>query len=449
MDELKITKETNMENIEMLLSEKRENKKFTQSWKLEDYEILTDDGYVDVEYLHETEPYEVYELKLENGYTLKCADDHIVFRVINWNNNSPFEGMISGYKKEIFVKDLTCQDFLLTDDGVVQVLSVTNLGYFEKMYDFQLAKGSNKRYYTNGILSHNTEFAKQLTKYMFESEDSLIRLDMSEYMDKISSTKLIGSSAGYVGYEEGSTFLNKVRTKPYSVILLDEIEKAHPDIYNMFLQVFDDGHMTDSHGRKVSFKNCVILMTSNVGTKEVKEFGTGAGFNTKAKDDKKADNIKDKLEKELKKKFPPEFINRIDDIIYFKDLGKEEILKIIDLELVKIVNRVKTIGFDITLDDKLKNHLVKVGYVPQYGARPMKRAIQRWIDDCLTDYILESNPSTGTILHLSFDSDKESTTVTEEVTVITPEVITPKTETKIDEEITVNPKRTRKKKSEE
>ena len=142
-----ITKTSNMENTtEMLLSEKRENKKFTQSWKLGDYEILTDDGYVDVEYLHETEPYEVYELKLENGYTLKCADDHIVFRVINWNNNSPFEGMISGYKKEIFVKDLTCQDFLLTDDGVVQVLSVTNLGYFEKMYDFQLAKGSNKRY---------------------------------------------------------------------------------------------------------------------------------------------------------------------------------------------------------------------------------------------------------------------------------------------------------------
>jgi len=294
-----------------------------------------------------------------------------------------------------------------------------------------------------------TEFAKQLTKYMFESEDSLIRLDMSEYMDKISSTKLIGSSAGYVGYEEGSAFLNKVRTKPYSVILLDEIEKAHPDIYNMFLQVFDDGHMTDSHGRKVSFKNTVILMTSNVGTKEVKEFGTGVGFNTKSKDDKKADTIKDKLEKELKKKFPPEFINRIDDIIYFKDLGKEEILQIIDLELVKIINRVKTIGFDITVDDKLKNHLVKVGYDPQYGARPMKRAIQRWIDDSLTDYILESNPAVGTIFHLSFDSDKEATTITEEIVPITVETtIKPQ----IDEEITVvevKPKRTRKKKSEE
>ena len=259
-----------------------------------------------------------------------------------------------------------------------------------------------------------TELAKQLTKYMFESEDSLIRLDMSEFMDKISSTKLIGSSAGYVGYEEGSAFLNKVRTKPYSVILLDEIEKAHADIYNMFLQVFDDGNMTDSHGRKVSFKNTVILMTSNVGTKELKEFGTGVGFNTKAKEDRRSDNLKDKLEKELKKKFPPEFINRIDDIIYFKDLDKKDILSIIDLELAKIMSRINDIGFNINIDEKLKEHLIIVGYDPQYGARPMKRAIQRWIDDYLTDYILENNPVEGTTFNLSFDPEKEVTTVAAE-----------------------------------
>ena len=259
-----------------------------------------------------------------------------------------------------------------------------------------------------------TELAKQLTKYMFESEDSLIRLDMSEFMDKISSTKLIGSSAGYVGYEEGSAFLNKVRTKPYSVILLDEIEKAHADIYNMFLQVFDDGNMTDSHGRKVSFKNTVILMTSNVGTKELKEFGTGVGFNTKAKEDRRSDNLKDKLEKELKKKFPPEFINRIDDIIYFKDLDKKDILSIIDLELAKIMSRINDIGFNINIDEKLKEHLIIVGYDPQYGDRPMKSAIQRWIDDYLTDYILENNPVEGTTFNLSFDPEKEVTTVAAE-----------------------------------
>ena len=285
-----------------------------------------------------------------------------------------------------------------------------------------------------------TELAKQLTKYMFESEDSLIRLDMSEYMDKIASTKLTGSSAGYVGYEEGSSFLNKVRTKPYAVILLDEIEKAHPDIFNMFLQVFDDGHMTDSHGRKVSFKNCVILMTSNVGTKEVKDFGTGVGFSTKSKEEKKTDMVKDKLEKELKKKFPPEFINRIDDIIYFKDLGKDEILQIIGLELKKIISRVMAIGYHIEISDLLKEHLVKVGYDPQYGARPMKRAIQRWIDDYLTDYILEYNPVEGTQLSLTYDTDTDATKVTENGIVKAQE---PETEIKFEEDI--KPKKSRKK----
>ena len=259
-----------------------------------------------------------------------------------------------------------------------------------------------------------TELAKQLTKYMFESEDSLIRLDMSEYQDKISSTKLTGSSAGYVGYEEGSVFLNKVRTKPYSVILLDEVEKAHPEIWNTFLQVFDDGQMTDSHGRKVSFKNTVILMTSNVGTKQIRDFGTGVGFTTKSQEEKKSDNIKDQLEKELKKTFSPEFINRLDDIIYFKDLGKTEILSIIELELRKIVSRVNDIGYGINISDELKDKLVDVGYDPTYGARPMKRAIQRWIDDALTDYIIDNGPVEGTQLNLTYDKDTDVTVVTEE-----------------------------------
>ena len=425
-----ITKTSNMENTEMLLSEKRENKKFTQSWKLEDYEIETDDGYVDVEFLHETKPYQVYELKLENGYTLKCADEHIVFRE---------------YNEEIFVKDLEVGDYIFTDNKFQKVISVENLGYTEKMYDFQLAEGSNRRYYTNGILSHNTELARQLAKYMFDSEDALIRLDMSEYMEKIAASRISGAAPGYVGYDEGSELLNKVRTKPYSVILLDEIEKAHQDIYNLFLQVFDDGYMTDSHGRKVSFKNTVILMTSNVGTKEVKDFGNGVGFNTKAKEDKKSDNIKDRLEKELKRKFPPEFINRIDDIIYFKDLAKEDILSIVDLELVKSVKRSGEIGYKITIDDKLKEHLVKVGYDPQYGARPMKRAIQRWIDDYLTDFILENSPAEGTSLAMSYDFDKDSTSI-----IATPPE--PKTEVHIEpedeNEKVEKPKKTRKKKSE-
>ena len=259
--------------------------------------------------------------------------------------------------------------------------------------------------------SGKTLLAKELAKYLFDSEDALIRLDMSEFSEQISTSKIVGSSAGYVGYDDGSTFLNKVRTKPYSVILLDEIEKAHQDIFNMFLQVFEDGQMTDSHGRKVSFKNTIILMTSNVGTRVVKDFGTGVGFNTKKKIENKTTDVKDLLEKELKMKFPPEFINRIDEIIYFRDLGDKEINTIIDLELAKITSRVEKIGYELKIDDTLKQHLAKVGYVPLYGARPMKRAIVRWVDDFLTDFIMDKEPVLGTTLILGYNSETDSTEI--------------------------------------
>ena len=275
-------------------------------------------------------------------------------------------------------------------------------------------KDPNKPIFS-GILIGNsgvgkTELAKQLSKYLFESEDSLIRLDMSEYMDKISLTRIQGAAPGYVGYDDANV-LDKIRRKPYSVILLDEIEKAHPDIFNLFLQMLDEGHITDSHGRKVSFKNCVILMTSNVGTKVVKEFGAGVGFSTKTKNDKKEDDIKGILEKELKKKFAPEFINRLDEIIYFRDLGKEEIMKIVELELRKTLARGLEIGFTLEVSDSLKEHLVEIGYDPQFGARPLKRAIQRSIDDAVTEFIIESEPKEGTTLVLDYDTEKEETTV--------------------------------------
>jgi ATP-dependent Clp protease ATP-binding subunit ClpC len=258
-----------------------------------------------------------------------------------------------------------------------------------------------------------TELAKQIAKYLFDSEDSLIRLDMSEYMDKISMTRIQGSAPGYVGYEDANV-LDIIRRKPYSVVLFDEIEKAHPDVFNIFLQMLDDGHVTDSHGRKVSFKNCIILMTSNVGTKLIKDFGTGVGFSTKNKEVRKDDEIKGILEKELKNKFAPEFINRLDEIIYFKDLGKEEILKIVDLELTKSVNRALGIGFPIEITDALKEHLVDVGYDPKYGARPLKRAIQRWVDDIITDFIIENSPKEGTKLSLDYDKEEEKSLINAE-----------------------------------
>lgn len=276
-------------------------------------------------------------------------------------------------------------------------------------------KDPNKPVFS-GILIGNsgvgkTELAKQIAKYMFDSEDSIIRLDMSEYMEKVSLTRIQGSAPGYVGYED-SNVLDKVRRKPYSVVLLDEIEKAHPDVFNLFLQMLDEGNVTDSHGRKVSFKNCVILMTSNVGTRVVKDFGTGLGFSTKSSSDNNQSEVKSILEKELKKKFAPEFINRLDDIIYFKDLEKEDIQKIVNLELSKTYQRGKDIGYNLVVTDKLVSHLVEVGYDKEYGARPLKRAIQRWIDDYITDYIIHSSPKEGSTLEIDYDSKKEESVVT-------------------------------------
>jgi ATP-dependent Clp protease ATP-binding subunit ClpC len=260
--------------------------------------------------------------------------------------------------------------------------------------------------------SGKTELAKQIAKYMFDSEDSMIRIDMSEYMEKIAINRIIGSPSGYVGYED-SNLLDQIRRKPYSVILMDEIEKAHSDVYNIFLQAFDDGHMTDSHGRKVSFKNCIILMTSNVGTKVVKDFGTGVGFSTKSKTEDRSDEIKSILEKELKKKFSPEFINRIEEIIYFNDLTRDDIKKILSIELDKSLNRLKLLGFGAELDDSIIDKLIEVGYDPQYGARPLKRAIQKWIDDYVTEFIISNNPKEGTQLFISYDSELDSTVVSE------------------------------------
>jgi ATP-dependent Clp protease ATP-binding subunit ClpC len=271
-------------------------------------------------------------------------------------------------------------------------------------------KDANRPVFSGMLIGNSgvgkTELAKQIAKYLFDSEDSLIRLDMSEYMDKISISKIQGSAPGYVGYEDANV-LDRIRRKPYSVVLFDEIEKAHPEVFNLFLQMLDDGQVTDSHGRKVSFKNCIILMTSNVGTRLVKDFGTGVGFSTKNKENVREEEIKGILEKELKNKFAPEFINRIDEIIYFRDLGKPEIMKIVELELTKTLNRATDIGYPAEVTDALKDHLVEVGYDPKYGARPLKRAIQRWVDDVVTDFIIENNPKEGTKLLMDYDKEED------------------------------------------
>jgi ATP-dependent Clp protease ATP-binding subunit ClpC len=240
-----------------------------------------------------------------------------------------------------------------------------------------------------------TQLAKVLARELFDSEDALVRIDMSEYMEKFAVSRLVGAPPGYVGYEEGGQLTEKVRRKPYCVVLLDEIEKAHPDIFNMMLQVLDDGYLTDSLGRKIDFKNTIIIMTSNVGARQLKDFGQGVGFGTAAKIAQADENSKSIIENALKKTFAPEFLNRIDDVIVFNALEKVDIDHIIELELVKLYARIKELGYNLTLSDNAKAFIAEKGFDKQFGARPLKRAIQKYVEDSLAEEIISSKIESG------------------------------------------------------
>ena len=252
-----------------------------------------------------------------------------------------------------------------------------------------------------------TELAKALARYLFDTEDTLIRIDMSEYMEKFSISRLIGAPPGYVGYEEGGQLTEKVRRKPYSVILLDEIEKAHPDVYNILLQVLDDGQLTDGLGRKIDFKNTLIIMTSNIGARQLKDFGAGVGFNTAAKKGQLDSLAKNTIGKAMKRTFSPEFLNRIDDVVIFNSLGKEEIFRIIDIALKDLYARIEKLGYTMKLSDKAKEFLSEKGYDPQFGARPLHRAIQRYVEDPLAEEILSAKLEKGDILLIDLDDDEK------------------------------------------
>ena len=256
-----------------------------------------------------------------------------------------------------------------------------------------------------------TQLAKILSDELFNGNDSLIRIDMSEYMEKFAVSRLIGAPPGYVGYEEGGQLTEKVRRKPYSVILLDEVEKAHPDIFNMLLQVLDEGTLTDSLGRKIDFKNTVIIMTSNLGAKEVKDFGNGVGFGTEALKAQESKNIRKTIEKSLKKAFSPEFLNRVDEIVFFNTLEKEDLKKIIKIELQTLLKRMKDIGYDVKISSKALNFLCDKGFDKKYGARPLKRAIQKYVEDLLAEEIVKTKLSIGDAIKIDWDgkSDKLTT----------------------------------------
>lgn len=394
-------------------------KKITKTTKISDYEVLTDDGFVDIEALHETIPYYVYHLKLSDGKELKCADNHIVFK-----QGFEYEDQMC----EVFVKNLKVGDkIMVTDYGdeqiegkltfiynsprVETVLEITNLGYEEVMYDLELKEGSKRRYYTNGILSHNTMLAKLLAEHVYGDSDALVRMDMSEYMEKHSVSRMVGAPPGYVGYEQGGQLTEKVRRKPHCVILFDEIEKAHEDVFNLLLQLLDEGHLTDGLGRKVNFRNALIIMTSNIGVKEVNSFGKSLGFETAATIVNEENKAREIIEKALKKKFRPEFLNRIDEAIIFRGLAEEDIHKIIYLEVESLEKRLNEMNFKLKISKEAVEYLAKQGYDEAYGARPLARAIQHYVEDAVADEILNGTIKEGETISIDFIKDKEEITV--------------------------------------
>ncbi len=256
-----------------------------------------------------------------------------------------------------------------------------------------------------------TQLAKELTRFLFNKEENLIRIDMSEYMEKFAISRLVGAPPGYVGYEEGGQLTEKVRRKPYSVILLDEIEKAHPDVFNILLQILDDGHATDSLGRKVDFRNTIIIMTSNIGSRQLQDFGQGVGFSTTAKKAQADDHAKGVIENALKKAFAPEFLNRIDDVVMFNPLSKEDIFKIIDIELESLYLRVEDMGYKISLTKEAKNYVAEKGYDEKFGARPLKRAIQKYLEDPMAEHIINNKLKDGDELVATYDKKEDNVVI--------------------------------------
>ena len=403
--------------VEIKLPEIIENlKKEAAKIKEEKVDVINKQKYEEAANLRDKERKVLSELEEEKRkfdqnrdlYRREVTED-VVYDVVSLMTKIPISKISTDETSQLItLKDTLSTRVIGQDDAVSKIARAIQRN--------RVGLNDPKKPIFSGLLIGNsgvgkTELAKQLAKHMFNSEDALIRLDMSEFSDKISTSKLTGTSPGYVGYEEGSPFLNKIKNKPYSVILLDEIEKAHPEIFNVFLQMLDEGMLTDGHGRKINFKNCIILMTSNVGTKVVQDFGTGVGFSTSTKTERKDEEIKSLLEKELFKKFAPEFINRFDDIVYFKDLNRDDLLKIVDLELNKFYERIEKLEYTVDVDDTLKKHLIEVGTDTRFGARILKRTVQKWVDDAITEKILTDNPEKGSKFILTYNDKEKKTDV--------------------------------------
>ena len=335
----------------------------------------------------------------------ETVDEENVAEVVSMMSGIPVHRVAEGEMKKLSQMAQSMKEKLIGQDvavdKVVKAIQRNRAGLKDPMRPI----GSFIFLGTTGV--GKTQLAKVLAKELFDTEDSLIRIDMSEYMEKFAVSRLVGAPPGYVGYEEGGQLTEQVRRKPYSVVLLDEIEKAHPDVFNILLQVLDDGHITDSLGRKIDFRNAIIVLTSNIGTRELKDFGDGVGFGTQAKVSSSETRAKSTIENALKKTFAPEFLNRIDDVIIFNALDQEDILKIIDIELEKLYARLRTLGYDLSLTEEAKNFIAEKGYDKNYGARPLKRAIQKYIEDPMAEEIINSEIHEGDKLLLELNEAKD------------------------------------------
>ena len=362
---------------------------------------------------------EIWEKKLKEKR--KIVDGEKVAEVVSMMTGIPLQKISQNETEKLASMGGTLKTRVIGQDEAVEKITKAILRNRIGLKDPNRPIGSFIFLGPTGV--GKTQLAKELAKFVFGDSDAMIRVDMSEYMEKFNSTKLIGAPPGYVGHEEGGQLTEKVRRKPYSVVLFDEIEKAHPDIFNTLLQILDEGMITDGLGRKINFKNCLIILTSNVGQRKAAEFGGGVGFGAQREEVREKES-KNTIKKELEKMFPPEFINRLDEIIYFNSLSQDDLIKIIDVELKKMTPRFEEIGYKITITKDLKEKIAEKGYDPKFGARPLKRLLQKYIEDTIAELVVLKKVSEGSKITLSFDPKKEEG----EEPPVKVKIINPKTE---------------------
>ena len=392
----------NIVELEKKIEEvKNEKNKVVKSQKFEEAASLRDKEKRLAEELEKAKA----DWEEESKHKRYPIDEEAIAEVINIMTGIPVRKMVEGETEKLRKMSEDMKGMVVgQDEAIVKVVKAIQRNRVG-LKDPKKPIGSFIFLGPTGV--GKTELARSLARYLFDAEDALIRIDMSEYMEKFTVSRLIGAPPGYVGYEEGGQLTEKVRRKPYSVILLDEIEKAHPDIYNILLQVLDDGQLTDGLGRKVDFKNAIIIMTSNIGVRQLKDFGSGVGFTTSAKMENAEEENKAVIEKALKRTFSPEFLNRIDDVVIFNSLTKENIFSIIDISMKQVLKRIQALGYGLELTEEAKGFLADKGYDQQFGARPLHRAIQKYLEDPMAEEILNMNVKPGDIMVVDYEKEND------------------------------------------